>query len=68
MKRRKFLQISGLAGSFMVFGNKTILATEAGALGQNQILICLFRLEFRIGFSRLMVCLGSSTYLCRYLT
>ncbi len=42
MKRRKFLQISGLAGSFMVFGNKTILATEAGALGQNQILICLF--------------------------
>ena len=42
MKRRQFLQISGLAGSFLVLGNNAILSAQAGALGQGQTLICLF--------------------------
>ncbi len=42
MKRRKFLQVSGLASSCLVLGKNAIQAAEAETPTQDQILVCLF--------------------------
>ena len=42
MKRRNFLQLSGMAATVPLLGSKAILSAEAGVLANGQILICLF--------------------------
>ena len=42
MKRRKFLQVSGMAASVPVLGSQAILSAEASGTGTGQVLICLF--------------------------